>query len=80
MGIELPLENKDNQGRLLICFLHDHLRSVMTVQSTIIESAILGDEFFADCTVSRLREVASIYQSYAEQIESAMRKSMGKIN
>lgn len=54
---------------LLICFLHDHLREIMTVQSSIIEAALLGDDFVNAETRDRLRFAASVYASYADQID-----------
>lgn len=69
MSAETIAATTEKPDVLMLCFLHDHLREIMALQATVIEAALLGDEFVSKHTVDRLRDTASVYLGYADQIE-----------
>lgn len=56
------------ENRLIICFLHDHLKEVQRVQCKVIESLLLGEEFITRDVADELRATAAVYLAYAGEI------------
>lgn len=65
---------QEEPAPLILLFMHDHLKEVTRIQCRVIESALLGEEFISQETVDHMKMTASVYISYAEQIEAKMAK------
>ena len=73
---EQPIAVKSEQqpDTFVVCFMHDHLQEVTRIQCRVIESTLLGDEFVSEQTAEQLRLSASLYLSYAQQIDEKIKR------
>lgn len=75
MSIEFPSDHfSGGSNTLILCFVHDHLKEVLRIQSRVIEAALLHDDFASHDTVENLRRAAAVYLRYADQIEDLIGK------
>lgn len=75
MSIEFSSEHfRGGSNTLILCFVHDHLKEVLRIQSRVIEAALLHEDFVSQETVENLHRAAAIYMRYADQIEDLIGK------